>query len=177
MGKIIFIIGGAKSGKSNFAVKLAKKQASKVAFIATCEAKDLEMKKKIAAHKKNRPAHWETFEEFADITSLLNNIGFKFKVIILDCLTLLLTNFLLKGAKEEDIEYQIKEMLNTLKKIKSKTIIVSNEVGLDIVPKNKLARKFRDLAGKVNQMVAKESNEVFFLVAGIPWKMKGDIER
>jgi len=175
MGKLILILGGARSGKSRFAVNLAKKDGGKVSFIATCLPKDLEMKTRIRIHKKARPSHWQTFEEPEDLPLLLKRIGAKSKVIIIDCLTLWVSNLLLKGFSENNIEDKINEMLRSLSKTKAKCIVVSNEVGLGIVPKNKLARNFRDIAGRINQLVAVKSDEVFLVFAGIPVRIKGEL--
>ena len=171
MNKITFILGGAKSGKSAYALKLAKNH-KKVAFIATCEPLDREMRKRITLHKNRRPSHWKTFEEPQDLTSLLKEISLKFDAIIIDCLTLMISNLMLKGFREIAIKSKINKMLGILKKIKAQSIIVSNEVGLGLVPENKLARNFRDIAGRINQLVAEKSDEVFFLVSGIPWRIK-----
>lgn len=172
MAKITFILGAARSGKSRLAIKLAQQEGGKIAFIATCMPKDLEMKRRIHLHKKSRPRHWKTFENPEDITLLLNNIGSKFNLIIIDCLTLLVSGFMFNGLKETAIEAEINKMLGALKKIKARSIIVSNEVGLGIVPENKLARDFRDMAGRVNQLVAAKSDAAFFVFAGIPLKLK-----
>ncbi len=171
MAKIILILGGARSGKSTYAIELARK--NKVAFIATCQALDNEMAERIKLHKKTRPGDWQTFEEPYKISPLLNKIGAKFEVILIDCLTLLVSNLMLKGMKGDDIIKEIKSILVVLNKIKAKAIIVSNEVGLGIVPITKLGRGFRDIAGKVNQVVAAESDELFFMISGIPAKIKG----
>lgn len=172
MGKIIFILGGARSGKSSYATKLAKGLGKKVAFIATCQPLDKEMRKRIALHKERRSVNWQTFEEPLGLSSLLKKNSTKFEVFLIDCLTLLVSNLLLKNFKENTIEGEINKILSILKKTKAKSIIVSNEVGLGIVPKNHLGRRFRDLAGRINQMVAEKSDEVFFLVSGIPWRIK-----
>lgn len=172
MGKITFILGGARSGKSRLAVKLAEQKGGKVAFIATCMPKDLEMKRRIYVHKNSRPGHWKTFEDPKDITLLLNSIGSKFNLIIIDCLTLLVSGFMLNGLKKNAIETKINRMLAALRKINAQSIIVSNEVGLGIVPENKLARDFRDIAGRINQSVAAKSDAVFLVFAGIPLKLK-----
>jgi adenosylcobinamide kinase/adenosylcobinamide-phosphate guanylyltransferase len=172
MGRIIFILGGARSGKSQYALKLVKRECKKVAFIATCLPLDEEMKKRISMHKKTRPSHWQTFEEPKDLPLLLKQIGAKFEVILIDCLTLWLSNLMLKGLKEDTIENKIDNILDLLVKIKAKSIIVSNEVGLGIVPENKLGRDFRDMAGRINQRVAGKSDEVFFMISGIPWKLR-----
>jgi len=174
MGKIIFILGGARSGKSSYAVKLAK-AGKKVAFIATCIPKDKDMQKRIELHKKHQPSNWHIFEEPNDIASLvrLKKVGSKFDIIVIDCLTLFVSNLLLQGLKGEFVEDKINEMVKSLKSAKYKSIIVSNEVGLGVHPRTELGRKFRDLAGRVNQMVAKKSDSVFFMISGLPLKVKG----
>ncbi len=174
MSKITFILGGARSGKSKFATEEAKGIGKKVAFIATCKPMDKEMEERISIHKKARPAEWQTFEEPRDIPLLLKKMSRGFEVIIVDCLTLLVSNLLLDGFKEKDIEENINEILFVLNKLKAHVIIVSNEVGLGIVPDNKLAREFRDIAGRVNQLVAKEANKVFFMTSGLALKIKGE---
>ncbi|MBM3246095.1 MAG: bifunctional adenosylcobinamide kinase/adenosylcobinamide-phosphate guanylyltransferase [Candidatus Omnitrophica bacterium] len=171
MGKITFIIGGGRSGKSSYALSLAKKY-KKVAFIATCAPGDSEMKKRIRLHQKSRPENWQTFEELRDIPAALKRIGPEFNLIIIDCLTLLVSNLFLEGLKEKNIADEIKKTLILLKKIKGHSIIVSNEVGLGIVPQHKLTRDFRDIAGRVNQIVAKEADKAFFMVSGLALKLK-----
>jgi adenosylcobinamide kinase/adenosylcobinamide-phosphate guanylyltransferase len=169
MSKITFIMGGARSGKSQLAIKMAK-DGRKVAFIATCQPLDKEMEKRITIHKKTRPPYWHVFEEPEDVDLLLKKISDRFDVIVVDCLTILISNLLLKGLKEKDIGKKIKRMMN----VRADVIIVSNEVGLGIVPDNELARDFRDIAGKMNQIVAEEADEVFFMVSGLPMKIKGE---
>ncbi len=170
MGKISFILGGARSGKSTHAINLAQKH-KKVVFMATCQAKDCEMAKRIKLHKDSRPCHWETIEEPCDIDKALVKIGSKFDLVILDCLTLWVSNLMMKNVSSAAILKKTKSFLECIKKIKSKVIIVSNEVGLGIVPDNKLARDFRDIAGKVNQIVAASSDKVFFMVSGLPMRL------
>lgn len=173
MGNITFITGGSKSGKSAYALELAKNSGRSVAFIATCAISvDSEMKKRIRLHKNSRPRHWKTFEDTKDLPLLLKRIGGKFEVIIIDCLTLLASGFMLRGCKEKLIKNKINQILEISRKIKAKTIIVSNEVGLGVVPDNRLARDFRDLAGSINQIAARKADSVFFLVSGIPWRIK-----
>ncbi len=172
MGKITFILGGARSGKSSHSLKLAGAVRGKVAFVATCAPLDKEMQQRIEKHKSSRPVNWQTFEERQNLPALIARIGPKFRVIIIDCLTLYLTNLLLAGLDEETIERNIGQLLQTLKTVKSKTLIVSNEVGLGIVPNNRLGRMFRDLAGRINQIVAEKSDEIIFMVSGLPLKVK-----
>lgn len=173
MAKIIFIVGGARSGKSSHALALAK-EYKKVAFVATCQGLDEEMKKRIRCHQATRPKQWTTMEEPKEVASLLANVKDEFNCILIDCLTLLVSNLILDGYCEKEILNKIQDLLNVLKKKKCVIIIVSNEVGLGIVPDNKLGRDFRDTAGKANQIVAQEADEVFFTVSGIPIKIKGE---
>ncbi|MGD0335802.1 MAG: bifunctional adenosylcobinamide kinase/adenosylcobinamide-phosphate guanylyltransferase [Candidatus Omnitrophota bacterium] len=171
MGKIILVLGGARSGKSTYAVGLAKKH-KKVAFIATCQGRDKEMKERILKHKISRPKSWKTFEEPKEVEKILSRMGNKSECIIIDCITLLVSNLILCGNKEKEIINKICAVLRQLKKKKARIILVSNEVGLGIVPDNKLSRDFRDIAGRVNQILAKESRKVFFMVSGIPLRIK-----
>lgn len=171
MSKITLILGGARSGKSSYALSLAK-QHKKVAFIATCQGLDKEMQERIRLHKKSRPKHWETFEEPRDLAKLLGKMHNSFDCIIIDCLTLLVSNLIFYGNSQKQILKKIEELLVVLKKKKVRAILVSNEVGLGLVPVNKLAREFRDIAGRVNQLVAQDADEVFFTVSGIPLKIK-----
>ncbi|MCX5701177.1 MAG: bifunctional adenosylcobinamide kinase/adenosylcobinamide-phosphate guanylyltransferase [Candidatus Omnitrophica bacterium] len=171
MNKITLILGGARSGKSKYALKLAGKY-KKVAFVATCQGKDKEMLERIRLHKEVRPKNWKTFEEPKDLVKLLVKIKDSFDCVIIDCLTLLVSNLILSGNKEESILKKIKELLLALNKGKTKIILVSNEVGLGLVPINKLGRDFRDVAGKVNQLVAEKASEVYFMVSGLALKVK-----
>ena len=172
MGKITFIIGGARSGKSSFAAGLAGSIGRKVAFIATCQPLDSEMKKRIDQHRKNRPKHWQTFVAWTDLAPVLKKIAGRFDCVLIDCLTLFVSNLLLSGRSEKAAVTQIKQALTTLKMQKAQAIIVSNEVGLGIVPENKLARDFRDTAGRINQIVAQSADNVVFMTAGLPLKLK-----
>lgn len=175
MGRLILILGGARSGKSSFAVTQAKKLSSGqsgVVYVATAFALDEEMKKRIERHKKRRPASWKTIEERKDISKILAKLG-KASIVIVDCLTILISNLLLSGEKEAATLKKIKEFFRTLKKRNLTTLIVSNEVGMGVVPENRLGRNFRDIAGQTNQVVAKLADEVYLLEAGIPVKIKG----
>lgn len=171
MNKITLILGGARSGKSSYALSLAKKY-KKVAFIATCLGLDKEMRERIRLHKEARPKHWETFEEPKELTELLGKIDSSFDCILIDCLTLLVSNLMLSGNNQKQTLKKIKELLFTSDKKKAKIILVSNEVGLGLVPANKLGRDFRDITGKVNQMAAQQAGQVFFMAAGLPLKIK-----
>ena len=172
MGKITFILGGARSGKSSYAAVLANRSKKKVAFIATCQGLDGEMRRRIASHRRERPSSWVTFEEPLDVRAALKKAGSGFDIVLIDCLTLLVSNLLLKGVRGPAIEKKTVDIMEALKSTRSRSIIVSNEVGFGIVPENKLARDFRDIGGRVNQIVAAEADEVYFLVSGIAMKIK-----
>jgi len=173
MGKIIFILGGVRSGKSDYAQNLAKKLKKKTAFVATAQALDSEMTRRIKRHQTLRPKGWVTYEEPKDIAGLLAKITPSFEVIVLDCLTLFVSNHILDNAKPKVIEKQINQACSVIKKSNCDFIVVSNEVGLGIVPENKLAREFRDCAGRINQLAARLADEVIFMVAGIPMPLRG----
>lgn len=175
MGKIIFVLGGTRSGKSNFAVELAKKISNKVAFIATCLNPDDEMKRRIRRHKLSRPKDWKLIEEGKDITSVLMDIQKKNEsnVTLIDCLGLWLSNLLMDNLKDAEIKNKISQFIHTLSELRYNTILVSNEVGFSIIPDNVLARRFQDLIGLANQMIAQKADEVIFMQAGIPLKIKG----
>ena len=170
MGKLIFITGGARSGKSAFAQKLANNLSKRVTYIATAGARDKEMELRIKIHRKNRPPHWRTIEQEKNITEVLSLAAEKSEVILLDCLTLLISNLLLSVRK--DVLKEIRQLVNKIREIKATVLIVSNEVGMGIVPDNRLARKFRDMAGRANQIVAQAADEVYLVVSGIPIKVK-----
>ncbi len=166
---ITFIIGGARSGKSGFAEKNAVSFKGERAYIATATALDDEMKERIDKHKKERSGKWDTFEEPVEIAPLIKELSGRYDVILLDCLTLWLSNMF---QNEANIEGEIEKLTSTLENIKSPIFIVSNETGMGIVPDNPLARKFRDMSGIMNQKVAFVADEVYMVVAGIPMRIK-----
>jgi len=170
--KVVFATGGAKSGKSSFVLSEAAKHEGQKAFIATAEALDEEMKNRIEKHKEQRGEGWDTYEEPIRIAETVARLTGHYRVIVLDCLTLWLSNAMHRNV---DIELEIENFLNILSHNKQDfhIYIVSNEVGTGIVPENELARQFRDLSGIINQKVAGASDEVFMVVAGIPVKIKG----
>jgi len=173
MKRFIFILGGARSGKSSYAVELAASSWKKIAFIATCSPLDGEMKKRISLHKKSRPRNWKLVEEGIKIDSALLKLGNKYEAALIDCMGLFVSNLMTEGLKDNEIEKRIKSFVRAILKVKLNVIVVSNEVGYGIVPDNALARRFRDLLGTANQMMAKKADEVIFMQAGIPVKIKG----
>lgn len=172
MKKFIFILGGARSGKSSFAVELAKKLKKKVTFVATATAFDKEMSQRIKLHKVSRPKNWNLIEETKEVGSILPKLENKYEVVLIDCLGLVVSNLLADDLKDKEVEGKIKKLIDTILNVKLTTILVSNEVGQGIVPGNPLARRFRDLVGIANQMAAQKADEVIFMQAGIPMKIK-----
>lgn len=173
MKKFIFILGGARSGKSGYAVERAKRLKKRTVFIATATSLDEEMKKRIKLHKALRPRQWKLIEEDKDISPILLKLKSKYGVVLIDCLGLLISNLLAANLNDEKIQMMIKKLINTIRKANFTIIIVSNEVGKGIVPENPLARRFRDLLGLANQTIAKKADEVIFMQAGIPLVIKG----
>ncbi len=174
--EILFILGGARSGKSTFAEGLAKRRAGDaVLFLATAEAFDDEMRARIAKHRAERPASWQTLEAPREILDALRHWEAMPRLILLDCLTLWVTNELL--ANENDLESRLAcqlDMLVEWARLQNiDLILVSNEVGLGIVPDNELSRTFRDVLGRINARAAQAADQVFWMVAGIPMEVKG----
>lgn len=170
---IIFIVGGARSGKSRFAARLAKEAGKRVLFIATCVPQDDEMRRRVALHKRSRPKTWKVIEEGKNITPALKKLKGKFDAVIIDCLGLLISNLLEEGLSQKNILSRIKSITQSLSKLKTTSIVVSNEVGGGIVPDNPLARNFRDIVGLANQSMAADADIVYTMQAGIPVKIKG----
>ena len=178
MGKFIFIVGGAKSGKSSFAQDLASKLSTRLTYIATAEAGDKEMRERIARHRISRGKGWEVIEEPLDVAGVLSSVK-RGRCIIIDCLTLLISNWLMSlksrrlSAREDEFRKRLLELIRQIKKPSSTVIVVSNEVGAGIVPSNALARLFCNIQGEANQLMAREADEVFLMAAGIPIRIKG----
>jgi adenosylcobinamide kinase/adenosylcobinamide-phosphate guanylyltransferase len=169
-GRTVLVIGGARSGKSSFALSKAGSFPGKKAYIATAEALDEEMKERIEKHRGERGKEWETFEEPIKMAGALKEMGSGYNAAVIDCLTLWLSNLLL-GT--EDPEEEIEGFLSLLRERDHPPFfIVSNEVGMGIVPDNPLSRRFRDLAGRLNQKVAGIADEVYLVTAGIPLRIK-----
>lgn len=169
--QITFITGGARSGKSSFAMQEASKIKGRKAYIATAEALDEEMKERIERHKEERGNDWDTIEEPLRIADVIEKTIIGYRVIVIDCLTLWLSNILHRNS---NVEKEIENLVNSLRSAQhaSHIYVVSNEVGMGIVPDNELAREFRDLAGMLNRNVAAISDSVYLITAGIPLKIK-----
>jgi len=189
----ILILGGARSGKSTFAQSLAKRLRESVLFVATGEPLDEEMASRIEEHKRMRPKDWRTLEIATKVGQRLQGQIKDADVVLLDCLTLLVSNVILspslchsegaqrpknleeiKSAKaEKQVMPEMEDLIDCIDKHGGNFIVVSNEVGLGLVPDNKLGRVYRDLLGKANHLLAQHATEVYFMVSGIPMKIKG----
>jgi adenosylcobinamide kinase / adenosylcobinamide-phosphate guanylyltransferase len=167
---IIFVTGGARSGKSTFALNLARATQEPVTFIATAQAFDIEMTERIARHQLERPQGWTTIEAPTNVQNALEQV--KTRVVILDCLSLLVSNLMLENFTEAKILERIHDILEIATARDLKLIFVTNEVGSGIVPDYPLGRVFRDVLGRANQMVAAASSEAYLLVAGLALKLK-----
>jgi adenosylcobinamide kinase / adenosylcobinamide-phosphate guanylyltransferase len=165
---IIFILGGARSGKSVRAEERARAFPGQPVHIATAEAWDDEMRERIATHQARRSAEWINREAPLDLVAVLEETD-SGGARLVDCLTLWLSNLM---HAEKDLQRKADALIACLKKQKSPVVLVSNEVGLGIVPENALARKFRDAQGRLNQMIATVADEVEFVAAGLPLRLK-----
>lgn len=189
MSQVTLITGGARSGKSHFAELLAASSKSPVIYIATAQVWDDEMALRVKKHQQQRPSTWRLIEEPQNIHDTLFQLKDENGVILLDCVTLWLSNLLLKGqtkptapsehTPEEqvtDLEPQIvatvKEVAQLAREIKPQVIFVSNEIGQGIVPEYPLARAYRDLVGRCNQILAQSADDVYLVVAGFPIEIK-----
>jgi adenosylcobinamide kinase/adenosylcobinamide-phosphate guanylyltransferase len=170
MGRITFITGGARSGKTAYALKRAMEHAAPRLYVATAEALDDEMRERIERHRKDREAMgFSTLEEPLDISAALKGLDRQYGAVLLDCLTLWLSNLMAKGL---DAQEEGQKLLEALKGLAAPVYVVTNEVGLGIVPDNGLARAFRDNAGRLNAMMAAEAGEAWLMVSGLPVKIK-----
>lgn len=168
--RVTFVLGGARSGKSRYAEQLACASGLQRHYLATSQMFDDEMRERVALHRQQRGPEWITHEEPLSLVEKLASVQSKQRVVLVDCLTLWLTNLMMA---ELDIPAEMRRLVDHLTAAEGHLIFVSNEVGLGIVPENRMARQFRDHAGRLHQMLAEQANEVFFIAAGLPLKMKG----
>ena len=178
-GHITLILGGARSGKSSHALQLAKEFGGTVTFIATAQAFDDEMSVRIQKHKSERPENWQTLEISFGIAAHIKEI--KSEIVILDCITLLVSNLMMQFVKADlvdetpfmqAVQQEIEDLLTAIRKLDQRWLIVSNEVGLGLVPPYQMGRVYRDGIGWANQRLAREAEQVIFMVAGIPTTIK-----
>lgn len=173
MSKIIFITGGARSGKSRLAEELAVRLGGPLGYIATGEPKDAEMQERIARHRERRGPAWQTIEEPINLAKAVREHDDRFNGILVDCITLWLANLLGYYDDPQKVLNEVVSFVAAFPALKTPLFLVSNEVGMGIVPENALARTFRDLAGETNELLAKAADEVYVMFSGMPLKLKG----
>lgn len=173
MSETMLVLGGCRSGKSSHALALAENRAgSRNCFIATCVAHDAEMNERVRRHQVERGDRWRTVEAPLDLPEALAGEAGTADVIIVDCLTLWMNNLIMEEHGDEEIFARVERLAAALEKAGCPVFLVSNEVGTGIVPENRLARRFRDLAGFANQRMAACADRVVWMVAGIPVAVK-----
>lgn len=185
MNKITLITGGARSGKSTFAEDTIKKINKNTAYLATAIAFDEGMKNRIDKHIAQRPSEWKTYEKAIKVYEIIDEINEKHDVLLLDCITVLMSNTLFEhdvnwdtvsmdevDEIEKSVQADMQLMIDKMRATDLDIYLVTNEVGSGIVPENRLARLFRDIAGRVNQLLARQADEVYMVVSGIPVKIK-----
>ncbi len=174
MNKSVFVLGGCRSGKSSYALDTAQKFfLDPKVFIATCIPRDDEMKIRVARHQQERSRHWRTVEAPIHLPQAIVTAGTEAGVLLVDCLTLWISNLLMENYDSDRVLNQIQSLTRALASAACPVILVSNEVGTGIVPENTLARLYRDLVGSTNQAVAESADQVVWVVAGIPVTIKG----
>jgi adenosylcobinamide kinase/adenosylcobinamide-phosphate guanylyltransferase len=180
MGQLILVLGGVRSGKSAYAQELAQQlDAHRVLFVATAEAGDAEMARRIAAHQQSRPAAWRTLEVPRKIGKAIEaNVG-DARVVLIDCLTLLVSNVILNLGEtpasdqaEGAVQAEVQAIWRACQASQATIIVVSNEVGLGLVPDNPLGRLYRDLLGQANQSLARHAQAVYWMMAGLAVELK-----
>lgn len=184
MKKIILVLGGARSGKSRFAQEYAHRTGEKkVLFVATATAGDEDMHRRIEKHKRERPTEWHTLEVATNVGRQIEERAGDTRLVIIDCITLLINNLFSRydekefdavddSMLEKDVVGELEQLRACLQKVEASFLIVSNEVGLGLVPDNRMGRLYRDFLGRANQVLAQEAGEVYLLVAGIPLMIK-----
>ncbi|MGB3212016.1 MAG: bifunctional adenosylcobinamide kinase/adenosylcobinamide-phosphate guanylyltransferase [Desulforhopalus sp.] len=181
MAKIILITGGARSGKSSYALELAESMSAYRLFVATCPKVDPEMSERVERHQQERKGRgWSTIEQETDLTAIFKDHWERYDVVLIDCITLWVNNILFDASghghpiDDKRICMLCDEWLQSTKDFAGTVLCVTNEVGLGIVPENALARKYRDLVGTCNQMIGKNASQVILISCGIPLFLKKD---
>lgn len=186
MAELILVTGGARSGKSSLAEKMAAEKSGSVLYVATAVAFDDEMRDRIAKHQQSRPQHWATHEGYKGLDQVLAGKANAYEVVLLDCVTVMITNLMwdypgmdfenptpeMLNHVEKEIKEEFERLLEASKDYQGTLIMVTNELGSGLVPENPISRGFRDIAGRVNQLLGAHSQQVYLTVCGIPMKIK-----
>lgn len=173
--RLLFVLGGASSGKSETALRLALRGIGRTgprAFVATGQALDEEMAERIARHRSSRPASWVTAEVPLDLTGWIERHGREHRVIVVDCVTMWLSNQFGRGRRDARIVQDMQDFLGAARRTGARIVLVANELGMGIVPGDAVSRRFRELAGGINQLIANESDETHLVVSGLSVRLK-----
>jgi len=183
---IVMVTGGARSGKSTYGEQLAKVRGRNIAYIATAIVTDKDMEDRVKKHRKSRPQEWLTIERYKGFDNIDKDIVMSTDLFLLDCITTMVTNLMFDkdidydSCSNEDIQMvedyvfgEVKKLLDFMESNGKEIILVTNEVGMGLVPAYRLGSIFRDIAGRINQYVASRADEVYFMVSSIPMKIKG----
>lgn len=187
MSKITLVTGGARSGKSSFAEELIREKGDKILYVATAKAIDDEMKDRIKRHQERRPSYWDTLEQYSGLGDVLPERSENYDGILLDCVTIMSTNIIFDQPAmlkenttfeemletEKILAAEIDDFISCFKDLNCDLILVTNEVGLGLVPEYPLSRFYRDALGRVNQALGRAADEVYFVTCGVPMKIKG----
>lgn len=187
MSKVTLITGGARSGKSSFAETLIREKGDRILYVATAKAIDDEMKDRIKRHQERRPKNWDTLEQYRGLGAVLPALSEKYDGILLDCVTIMSTNIIFDDpamlhedvpfeqmlATEQTLVAEINDFIDSFPALGCDLVLVTNEVGLGLVPEYPLSRFYRDALGRVNQALGKAVDELYLVTCGIPMKIKG----
>jgi len=181
------VTGGARSGKSSFGESIFNNMQGEILYIATAQAFDDEMKDRIKKHQQDRPSNWTTLEGYKDLADKIQPYRGKVSGVFLDCITIMVTNLMLDedvnwdnispevaNEIEKKIMKEIQQLIKATKELEVPVVFVTNEIGMGIVPENKMSRIFRDIAGRMNQYLGREVDKVYLVVCGVPIKIKGE---
>lgn len=170
---LIYITGGARSGKSRLSVELAQKIAKKVTFVATCMFRDPDMLRRIKRHRQDRPKRWKTIENRMDLPGIVSEMRGKTELLLIDCLTMYISKLMMDGKKEPEILAKVERLCKTAAASPLLTILVSNEVGSSLHAPTEIGRKFCDTTGRANQIAARYADTAYLMVSGLPITLKG----
>ena len=170
-GRLILVVGGASSGKSEVGLSLAGRATTR-AFVATGQPLDDEMAERIRRHRQSRGPVWDTAEVPVDLEQWFRARGRLYRAIVLDCLTLWLSNLSERGVSDTRVLELVDELIRAIRTVPARVVVVTNELGMGLVPLEASARRFRDLAGQINQRVAQEADEVYAVLSGLPVRIK-----
>jgi adenosylcobinamide kinase/adenosylcobinamide-phosphate guanylyltransferase len=171
---LIFITGGARSGKSRHALELARRLAKKIVFVATATASDEDMRQRIARHRRERPKQWKTLENPTDLSEVFSKVPRDTELLLVDCLTLYVSGRLVAGEREEKIEARVEKFCKAAAASRMSVLLISNEVGSGLVPTTEWGLRFRDDLGRANQTAARYADQVIWMVSGLPVTVKGN---